>query len=168
MTEAGSLFHGLIGLSGILGAIGIGYLLYSDTRRVYNASAFNILTAGLLLLAVTGELLLHGLPTLSLEDLLHGVVLLSGVFGAIGTGYLLYAETIVVHYASFFRIVTAGLLLFAVTAPIIIKFAPVWIHSIHALSALFISIGAYSLIQQELQADDDFERMRTGVTDDLD
>lgn len=99
------------------------------------------------------------------EHLLHGVVLLSGILGAIGTGYLLYADTIVVHYTTFFKTVTAGLLLFAVTAPIIVQFAPDAIHAVHAISAVFISIGAYRLIQQEMQTDDDFEHLRTDITD---
>lgn len=105
---------------------------------------------------------------MNIEHLLHGVVLLSGVLGAIGTGYLLYADSIVVHYTTFFKTITAGLLLFAVTAPIIVQFAPDAIHAVHALSAVFISIAAYNLIQQELQTDDDFEHLDIDVTDDLD
>lgn len=168
MTDIGPVLHGIVLLPGILGVIGIGYLLYSDAGKVSNTSLFNVITAGLLLFTVTGELLLHTIPTMDVEELLHGVVLLSGVLGAIGTGYLLYADTIVVHYSSFFKIVTTGLLLFAVTAPIIIEFAPDAIHAIHALSAVFISIGAYRLIQQEFQADDDFDHLRTASTDDAD
>lgn len=105
---------------------------------------------------------------MNVEQLLHGVVLLSGVFGAIGTGYLLYADAITVHYTSFFEIVTAGLLLFAVTAPIIVQFAPDSIHAVHAISAVFISLAAYRLIQQEIQTDDDFEHLRTDGTDESD
>lgn len=105
---------------------------------------------------------------LDLETLLHGVVLLSGVLGALGTGYLLYSNSIMVHYTVFFKIITAGLLIFAVTAPVIVEFAPDWIHAIHALSAVFISIGLYTLIRQEFQTDDDFERLRMGITKDQD
>lgn len=96
---------------------------------------------------------------MDLELLLHGVVLLSGVLGAIGTGYLLYADTIVVHYTSFFKVITVGLFLFSVTAPIIVRFAPESIHAVHALSALFISVGLYTLIRDELQTADNFEQL---------
>lgn len=105
---------------------------------------------------------------LDLETLLHGIVLFSGISGALGTGYLLYSDSIMVHYAGFFKIITAGLLIFAVTAPVIVEFAPDWIHAIHALSAVFISIGLYTLIRQEYQIDDDFERLRTDITKDQD
>lgn len=105
---------------------------------------------------------------MNVEHLLHGVVLLSGVFGAIGTGYLLYADTIMVHYTSFFKIIMAGLFLFAVTAPIIVLFAPDAIHAIHALSAVSISAGLYILIRQEFQTDDDFQRLNTDFPDDSD
>lgn len=100
------------------------------------------------------------------ETFLHGAVLLSGIFGAIGTGYLLYSNSIFVHYKSFFKIITAGLLIFSMTAPIIVQFAPDWIHAVHALSALFISVGLYTLIQQELQTDDDFTRLSADVAQD--
>lgn len=102
------------------------------------------------------------------ELFLHGVVLLSGVLGAIGTGYLLYADSIMVHYTSFFRTVTVGLLLFAVTAPIIVQFAPDSIHAVHALSALFISFGLYTLIREELETPDNFERLSADVAFDDD
>lgn len=101
---------------------------------------------------------------MDVEFLLHGVVLLSGILGAIGTGYLLYVDTIMVHYTSFFKIITAGLLLFAVTAPIIVEFAPDSIHAVHALSTLFISIGLYSLIRGELHTEDDFAQLSADTT----
>jgi hypothetical protein len=97
---------------------------------------------------------------MDIELLLHGVVLLSGVLGAIGTGYLLYADAITVHYTAFFKVITIGLFMFAVTAPIIVEFAPDSIHAIHALSALFISVGLYTLLREERQSTDDFEHLR--------
>lgn len=112
--------------------------------------------------------LLYSVAMVDVATLLHGVVLLSGVLGALGTGYLLYSDAIIVHYTGFFKIITAGLLLFAVTAPIIVEFAPESIHAIHALSALFISIGLYTLVRQELEPDDDFERLGADVTTDTD
>lgn len=102
------------------------------------------------------------------EFLLHGVVLLSGVIGAVGASYLLYADTIVVHYVRFFRLVTVGLLLFAATAPVIVRFAPDLIHAVHALSALFISFGLYGLVRRELENDPDFEHLRGDVANDAD
>lgn len=89
-------------------------------------------------------------------DIFHGVVLLSGIIGAIGTGYLLYADDIIVHFSRFFKIITIGLFLFTVTAPIVVVFTPDLIHAVHALSAGFISIGLYVMVRDEIQADDDF------------
>lgn len=101
------------------------------------------------------------------EFFLHGVVLLSGILGAVGAGYLLYADTVVVHYAGFFKLVAAGLLLFAASAPIIVRFAPDLIHGVHALSALFISVGLYGLVRREFGTED-FEQFRERVREDGD
>lgn len=98
-----------------------------------------------------------------IEMLFHGVVLLSGIIGALGTGYLLYDDSIVVHYTSFFGIITAGLFIFAVTAPIIVFLAPGFIHAIHAISALFISIGLYTLIREQLDTEPDFEQFNADL-----
>lgn len=100
---------------------------------------------------------------INVELLLHGVVLLSGVLGALGAGYLLYADTVVVHYTSFFQIVAVGLGLFAVTAPIIVYVAPASIHAVHGLSALFISFGLYAIISEKFETDADFEALRSDV-----
>lgn len=105
---------------------------------------------------------------IDLEMLLHGVVLWSGIFGAVGAGYLLYADTIIVHYSRFFRIIAVGLFVFAVTAPIIVMYAPELIHAVHALSALFISIGLYTLIREELQTEPNFESLSSDFTQDED
>lgn len=105
---------------------------------------------------------------MDVETILHGAVLLSGILGAVGTGYLLYSGSVVVHYTSFFKIVTAGLFIFAVTAPIIVHFAPESIHLAHALSAVFISIGLWILIRDKLQTDDNYGRLNSDFTKDSD
>jgi len=105
---------------------------------------------------------------MDLELLLHGVVLLSGVFGALGAGYLLYADDVVVHYASFFSIVAVGLGLFAVTAPIIVYIEPASIHAVHGVSALFISYGLYTLVREEIDEDADFDHLRGDFSTDED
>jgi hypothetical protein len=102
------------------------------------------------------------------ETFLHGAVLLSGILGAIGTGYLLYSGSIIVHYTSFFKVITAGLFIFSVTAPIIVQFAPNSIHLAHALSAVFISIGLWILIREKVQNDDSYDRLSTDFTKDSD
>lgn len=104
----------------------------------------------------------------NLEFLLHGVVLVSGILGAIGTGYLLYADTVVVHYATFFRLVTAGLLLFSLSAPVVVRFAPDAIHAIHALAALCISGGLYTLIRPEVENVPDFAGLSGDLAEDAD
>lgn len=93
---------------------------------------------------------------IDINELFHGIVLLSGAAGALGTGYLLYSDAIVVHFSRFFKVITFGLFLFSVTAPIIVQFAPDTIHAVHALSAVFISIGLYTIVRGKIQPDDDF------------
>lgn len=81
----------------------------------------------------------------------------AGAVAAVALAYLLYAETVSVHYPRFFRTVLAGLLAFAVTGPVVGTLAPAFIHAVHALAALFVTVGLYGLLQRELDEDDSFE-----------
>lgn len=91
-----------------------------------------------------------------IESLFWGIVLLSGGVGAIGGAYLLYINTIIVHYTRFFKIITVGLFIFVVTAPVVFLLAVEFIHGVHGFAALVISIGLYSLLREELGPDEDF------------
>lgn len=83
--------------------------------------------------------------------------LLFGSIATIGLLYLLYAETLVVHYDRFFRLITLGLLIYAGTGPIIGRLAPAYIHLIHATAALFITLGLWDLVTEDLRDEEDFE-----------
>ena len=78
----------------------------------------------------------------------------AGAIAGVGFLYLLASESIVVTYGRFFKIVTAGLLVFAVTGPLIGSFAPAVIHAVHALAAAFIAVGLWLLLASESQTDD--------------
>lgn len=91
-----------------------------------------------------------------IETLLWGIVLLSGGVGAIGGAYLLYMDTIIVHYTRFFKIITVGLFIFVLTAPVVFLMAVEFIHGVHGFAALVISMGLYTLLREEPQPDEDF------------
>jgi len=99
------------------------------------------------------------------EVVLWGVVLVSGLVGGLGAAYLLYVDTIVVHYTTYFRTIATGLLGFAVTAPVVFAFAPGWIHAVHALAVVCISVGLYSLSDDRLEPADSFEEGFTTFED---
>lgn len=85
------------------------------------------------------------------------VDLVLGIVAALGLLYLFYAGTMVVHYRRFFRLITLGLLVYAVTGPIIGEIAPAYIHAVHGTAVLFITAGLYDLVREDLEHHDDFE-----------
>ena len=93
----------------------------------------------------------------SVEILFWGIVLFSGALGGIGGVYLLYVDTIVVHYTSFFKIITLGMFVFVLTAPIVFFLAVDFIHGIHGFAALVIAVGLYTLYRDEIRTDHGFE-----------
>lgn len=103
-------------------------------------------------LGVTPVPLAYG-GTSTVEMALWGVVLLAGLLGTLGAGYLLYVDTIIVHYTSFFKIIAFGLLVFVLTAPVVFLYAVEFIHAVHALAAAVISVGLYTLIRSEIRPD---------------
>jgi hypothetical protein len=78
----------------------------------------------------------------------------AGAVAGVGLLYLLTSESVAVTYGRFFRVVIAGLLVFAVTGPFIGSFAPAVIHGVHALAAAFIAAGLALLLSGDGQADD--------------
>jgi len=81
------------------------------------------------------------------EVVLWGLVLLSGFIGAACGLYLLYVDSIVVHHTAFFKIISAGLLLFVVTAPVVFFLPFEFIHGIHGSAAFVISVGLYTMLR---------------------
>lgn len=84
-----------------------------------------------------------------------------GLVASLGLLYLFYAETMVVHYRRFFRLITLGLLVYAVTGPVIGALAPAYIHAIHATAVVFIAVGLYDLVREDLDRDEDFAAVLT-------
>lgn len=82
--------------------------------------------------------------------------LLLGTVAGMGLLYLLYSGT-VVHYDRFYRVLTVGLLGYAVTGPVIGTLSPGLIHAVHGIATLAVAIGCYGLVSAELTPSDDFE-----------
>lgn len=80
-----------------------------------------------------------------------------GGVAAVALVYLLYTESIAVHYLRFFRTILIGLLVFAITGPIIGTVEPALIHADHAVAGLFVTIGWYGLLARETEAETRFE-----------
>lgn len=62
--------------------------------------------------------------------------------------YLLYSEVMVVHYPRLFRPITVGLLVYAVTGPVVGRLAPELVHLIHGLATLSIAVGLALLVRE--------------------
>lgn len=86
----------------------------------------------------------------------------AGAVAAAALAYLLYAETVTVHYPRFFRWVLAGLLVFAVTGPVIGTLAPAFIHAVHGVAALAVTVGLYGLLARELGGEERLDGLFEG------
>lgn len=91
--------------------------------------------------------------------------LIVGSIATLGLLYLLYAEAMVVQYRRFFRLITVGLLSYAVTGPVIGTFAPAFVHAVHGVAVLFITLGLYDLVREDFRPDEDFERILAADTE---
>lgn len=78
-----------------------------------------------------------------------------GTAAGLGLLYLLYSGS-VVHYDRFFRIITAGLLAYAVTGLVLQTLEPALIHAVHGVATIAIAIGCYGLVSTEIAPEDDF------------
>ena len=81
----------------------------------------------------------------------------AGALATVGLLYLLYSGTVVVQYRRFFLLIVGGLLVYAVTGPVVGTVAPALIHATHGLASLFIAIGLYDLVRDDIVAENDFE-----------
>lgn len=92
-----------------------------------------------------------------MSQLLLGVVAVStGLIAGALLLYLLYTDLFVVGYPRFFRIIALGMLVFAASGILIGLYAPAGIHGVHALTAMFVSLGLYDLLRDEFASDDEF------------
>lgn len=90
-------------------------------------------------------------------DTIAAVDFALGATAVLGLLYLLYTETVVVHYPRFFRLITLGLLVYAATGPVIGTFAPAYVHLIHGVAAVFIAVGLWDLFHSDGAQHEDFE-----------
>lgn len=92
-------------------------------------------------------------------DTIAAVDFALGATAVLGLLYLLYTETVVVHYPRFFRLITLGLLVYAVTGPVVGTLAPAYIHLIHGLAAVCIAVGLWELVHADGFQNEDFETL---------
>lgn len=83
-----------------------------------------------------------------LYDLAVGVVTL------VGLGYLLYSQRYVLGYRRFLYPVVAGTLVFSVAGPVVDAYFPTLLHLFHGLAALLVAIGLYTLVHDDLHANE--------------
>lgn len=82
-----------------------------------------------------------------------------GSIAALGLAYLVVSKTIVVHYRRFFQLITVGLFGYAATGLFIGRYAPEFIHAVHALAAVFICLGLVDLLRTDVRRDEDFAQL---------
>lgn len=86
------------------------------------------------------------------------------VFSAIsaaGLGYLLLSGKYVIGYPVFFKRVLIGLFLYAVTGLVGLVNPMPALHLVHAVSAVFVAAGCYSLVVARLEPTDDFRTLES-------
>lgn len=85
-------------------------------------------------------------------------IALSALSG-IGIGYLLLSGKYAIGYPVFFRRVLVGFMLYAITGVVGLLYPFLGLHLVHAISALFVAFGCYSLVAARLDASDDFRAL---------
>lgn len=89
-----------------------------------------------------------------MADLLELYNLVLGLLSGIGLVYLAYSQRFSVGYRRFFHLLIAGLLVFAVGGPLADLFAPDVSHAIHGVAALFVILGLYDPVHNDLRKDE--------------
>lgn len=77
-----------------------------------------------------------------------------GVLSGVGLIYLAYTQRFIVVYRRFIYLLIAGLLLFAVGGPLMELVAPDFSHLVHGVSALFVVLGLYDPVHNDLRKDE--------------
>jgi len=73
-----------------------------------------------------------------------------GAVSGIGLVYLAYIQRSV-GYRRFFYFIVAGILLFAVGGPLVDLVKPHWLHAVHGVAALFVILGLYDPVHNDLR-----------------
>lgn len=85
-------------------------------------------------------------------------VALSALSG-VGIAYLLLSGKYAIAYTTFFRRVLVGFMLYAITGLVVLVYPIPGLHLVHAVSAIFVAFGCYSLIADRLATTDDFRAL---------
>lgn len=85
-----------------------------------------------------------------MTDLLSLYALVVSALAAVGLIYLLYSGRFVVGYRRFFQLITFGLLLAVVVTPLVGRFEPALLHTVHGIATLFITVGLYDLLRDDI------------------
>lgn len=81
-----------------------------------------------------------------LETALHISQLLLAGITAGGLTYLVYSGRFAVGYATFFRTIIVGLILFIISGLIVGYVQPSWRHAVHMIATLAVTGGLYELV----------------------
>ena len=77
-----------------------------------------------------------------------------GVLSGAGLLYLAYSQRFVVGYRRFFHLLIVGFLVFSVGGPLVDLFAPGMTHAVHGVAAVFVILGLYDPVHNDLRKDE--------------
>lgn len=77
-----------------------------------------------------------------------------GVLAGAGLLYLLYVQRFVVRYRRFLYFLGTGFLLFSIGGPLTDLFVPDWTHLVHGVAAMFVVLGLYDPVHNDLREDE--------------
>lgn len=89
-----------------------------------------------------------------MPDLLQLYNLAFGLLAAVGLVYLAYSQRFVIGYRRFFYLLIVGLLVFSVGGPLADLYAADFSHAIHGIAALFVILGLYDPVHNDLRKDE--------------
>lgn len=90
---------------------------------------------------------------MTLHNAFHIYNTLAGVAATVGLLYVLRLHRIEGKYHRFVFVTTAGVLVFAVLAPLVEVLEPQLVHLVHATAALLIIFGLYDPVRNDLRKD---------------
>lgn len=77
--------------------------------------------------------------------------LLMGLAAVVGLAYLGYSQRFVVSYRRFIYFLFTGFFVFSVGGPLFDLFLPDWTHVVHGVAALFVILGLYDPVHNDLR-----------------
>jgi len=77
-----------------------------------------------------------------------------GLVSAVGLVYLAYSQRLVGGYRRFLYFLIAGFLVFSIGGPLADLLAPQLTHLVHGIAALFVVLGLYDPVHNDLRKDE--------------